>query len=194
MQEDWWLEMGLMNPSWLTGPRRICLENKVPQKWASSLFIPWTPWGAKTLSGQRSRLSDSVGKGLFLCAWPSSNLPAPLSFLHFSFHPHISLPHCPKPLPLLHTLMTPGDIAPSGTLSQITGTPQAAACATLHTQTLTGSWPLSHAFRFSLYFTKWVLITGTFHARCLLRCNCAFEAAITGSEGWALDRLQLIVS
>lgn len=40
MQEDWWLEMCLMNPSWLTGPGRICLKKKVLRNYPAPYLYP----------------------------------------------------------------------------------------------------------------------------------------------------------
>lgn len=116
-----------------------------------SILINWStkdlPWKESppemsqlliyTLNTKRSQDSEWAARAAvrrrretsFLWAWPSSNLPAPLTSLHFSFHPRISLPHRPKLLPPLRTLMTPAGIAPSGTSPQPTGMPQAAAAS-----------------------------------------------------------------
>lgn len=113
MQEDWWLEMGLMNPSWLSGPQRICLEKKVPPEMNQLLIY--------TLDTTRSQNTEwavqaavSVGKTSSLCARPSSNLE------HHQLpciSPFTLIFHCPKPLPPLCTLMTLSGTAACGTPS-----------------------------------------------------------------------------
>lgn len=182
--------MGFVNPSWLTGPRRICLEKKVTQKWASSLFIPWTPRGAKTLSGQCRGMAEGKPRA-FLHDPPQIRqhwLPC-MSACALIFHCLTALN-----LRLLSThwwhrgaLLLLGHHPSPGERRRLR---QPHLC----TRTSTGKLAAARVFKFSLYFTKLVLIAGAFPAGCLLQSNRAFEAAVPGSEGWALGSPQLIVS
>lgn len=141
----------------------ICLVKKVPPEMNQLLIY--------TLDTVRSQNTEwavqaaaSVGKTSSLCARPSSNLPASLTSLHLAFHPPISLPHRPKPLPpsahwwhlVAQLLMGHG--------------PSPWEC----TQTSRDNQTLPHTSRFSLYFTQLTLIAGPFPAG----ASCgAFEAA-----------------
>lgn len=147
-----------------------------------SILINWStkdlPWKGSppemrqlliyTLNTTRSRdIEWAVQRGVRWCreSLAPSNTPAPLGSLHVSFHPHFSLPHSPKPLPLLHALTTPGGTAPAGTSAQPTRMLQRAAVSPLY-PVIARQSPTAPHLEVSLYFIKLVLIAGGGSAGC----------------------------
>lgn len=105
----------------------------------------------------------SGGKTSSLCAPPSSNLET--HWLPCISHPHISLPHCAKPLPPLCTLVTLGGTAAFGTPSQPMG---------MHPHL-----PILFAFHWA-HMNCW-----PFHCRCLLWCLWSCRSRGELWAGWS---------
>lgn len=145
--------MGLMNPSWLSGPRRICLGKQVPPEMTQLLI--------DTLDTVRSQNKAAVsgGKTSSLCAQPSSNL-------ELRWLPCIS--------PLFHCLTVLNLCLLSAHCWSLV--------AQLPVGHHPSPWECTHTSRFSLHFTELTWIAGPFPAGASCDAFEAAEAGVSSGQ------------